>query len=102
MARYIDVDNLTTHLKDEIKGCERPFGGRAWGKSVAYGTELGLKMALSYVETLPTANVQEAKEGEWTGSWDYACSVCNKTFEYKTPHCPHCGAKMKNGSEDFI
>mgnify|MGYP003309290384 CR=1 FL=1 len=41
-------------------------------------------------------------KGEWSGNWDYYCSVCHKPFEYRTPHCPHCGAKMKNGSEDLI
>ena len=39
---------------------------------------------------------------EWSGNWDVYCSVCHKPFEYRTPHCPHCGAKMKNGSEDLI
>ena len=39
---------------------------------------------------------------QWEGTWDFYCSVCGKPFEYRTPHCPHCGAKMKNGSEDLI
>ena len=52
MARYIDADKLIAHLKDEIKACEPPFGGRANGKSIAYGTILGLKSAISFAETL--------------------------------------------------
>lgn len=40
-------------------------------------------------------------KGVWSGNWDFYCSVCHKSFEYRTPHCPHCGAKMKNGSEEF-
>lgn len=57
MSRYIDADKLIAHLKDEIEGCTPPVGGRPSGKSIAYGTELGLKMALSYAETLPSADV---------------------------------------------
>ena len=57
MARYIDADKLIAHLKDEIKGCEPPFGSRANGKSIAYGTKLGLKSAISFAETLSTADV---------------------------------------------
>ena len=44
----------------------------------------------------------DTTRGEWEGKWDYYCSVCRKPFEYRTPHCPHCGIKMNNGSEDLI
>lgn len=59
MKRYIDADKLIEHLKDEIEGCTQPVGSRPNGKSIAYGTELGLKMAISYAETLATADVVE-------------------------------------------
>lgn len=62
MARYIDADKLIAHLKDEIKACKPVFNGRANGKSVAYGTELGLKSAISYAETLATADVVPKSE----------------------------------------
>lgn len=62
MARYIDADKLIAHLKDEIKGCEPPFGSRANGKSIAYGTKLGLKSAISFAETLSTADVVSRSE----------------------------------------
>lgn len=58
MARYINADRLIAHLKDEIEGCCEPhYGGRINGKSVAYGTVLGLKSAISFAETLSTADV---------------------------------------------
>lgn len=57
MPRYIDAEKLIEHLKDEISRCEPPVGGRANGKSVAYGTMLGLKMAISFAETLPDEQV---------------------------------------------
>ena len=64
MARYIDADKLIAHLKDEIKECEIPSGSRANGKSIAYGTALGLKTAISYAKTLPTADVVLREELE--------------------------------------
>ena len=62
MARYIDADKLIAHLKDEIKECEIPLGSRANGKSIAYGTALGLKSAISFAETLSTADVAPKSE----------------------------------------
>lgn len=62
MARYIDADKLIAHLKDEIDACEPIFDGRANGKSVAYGTELGLKAAISFAETLSVADVVPKSE----------------------------------------
>lgn len=64
MARYIDADKLIEHLKDEIKACEPVFGGRANGRSVAYGTKLGLKSAISFAETLATVDVAPKSEVE--------------------------------------
>ena len=62
MARYIDADKLIAHLKDEIEGCKQSFNSRANGKGIAYGTELGLKSAISFVETLATADVVPKSE----------------------------------------
>ena len=64
MTRYIEADKLIAHLKVEIKECEIPFGSRANGKSIAYGTALGLKSAISFVETLSTADVVPKSEVE--------------------------------------
>jgi hypothetical protein len=64
MARYIDADKLIAHLKDEIKACEPVFGSRASGKSVAYGTQLGLKSAISFAESLSPADVVPKSEVE--------------------------------------
>lgn len=57
MPRYIDAEKLIKHLKDEISNCAPPIGGRAHGKSIAYGTAIGLKMAISFAETLPDEQV---------------------------------------------
>ena len=55
--RYVDADKLIAHLKDEMKVCHLPFGSRSGGKGIAYGTILGLKSAISFAETLATADV---------------------------------------------
>ena len=57
MARYIDADKLIAHLEDEIRECKPPQGGRAGGKSIAYGTMLGLKSAIAFADALATADV---------------------------------------------
>lgn len=57
MARYIDAEKLIQHLKDEIEECVPLLGGRAQGKTLAYGTMLGLKSAISFVETLSEEDV---------------------------------------------
>ncbi len=54
MARYIDADNFIEHIKDLIEECENPDVAT---QPITYGTVLGLKGALSYAETLPTADV---------------------------------------------
>lgn len=55
--RYVDADKLIAHLKDEMKECHLPFESRSGGKGIAYGTILGLKSAISFVETLATVDV---------------------------------------------
>lgn len=55
MQRYIDADNLIKHLKDEYGKCI-PSNDDRQGE-VAYGAMLGLKMAISYAETLSTTDV---------------------------------------------
>ena len=99
MARYIDADKLIAHLKDEIEGCKQPFGSRANGKGIAYGTELGLKSAISFAETLPTADVVPKSEGKWKKRGnEKTCSLCKFIYYSNNDEwnfCPNCGAKMK-------
>ena len=56
MARYIDADELVKYLKENIQECETP---RIDTEPIAYGSVLGLRCAMSYAETLPTADVVE-------------------------------------------
>lgn len=56
--RLIDADKLIAHLEDEIDECKIPFGSRANGKGIAYGTALGLKSAISFAKTAPTVDIK--------------------------------------------
>lgn len=58
MARYIDAEKMRSLLEEEIEGCGNPT---ADDNPIAYGTTLGLKMALSYAKTLPTAEPYQYK-----------------------------------------
>lgn len=49
---------------------------------------------------LIAAGYRKQVVGEWTGSWDFKCSICNEYNEYATEYCPHCGAK--NGKAVMI
>ena len=58
----------------------------------------GVVRLVREIETMPSEDVVEAKEGRWKGAGlgDYYCSLCCSTYsggnEYK--YCPNCGAKM--------
>lgn len=91
MSRCIDADKLIAHLKDEIEGCCEPhYGGRINGKSVAYGTVLGLKSAISFAETLSTADV--VPKNEWISVEDrlpesgVLCLLCCDVKRYDGTH----------------
>jgi hypothetical protein len=55
--RFIDADNLIEHLEDNVRECGNPDVAT---EPITYGCSLGLKGALSYARTLPTADVVEA------------------------------------------
>lgn len=45
------------------------------------------------VDSMPAADVQEVKHGEWFGT---VCSACGESTSdyYDCDYCPHCGARM--------
>ena len=93
MARYIDAENLIRHLEENIEEHDNPD---AYAHPIAYGSVLGLRCALSYAETLSTADVVEVKHAYWIeeGGKVPECSNCKKIFGNKGDYCIHCGAKM--------
>lgn len=86
MPRYIDADKAVKRF-EELHGNESNLLNM-------YNAE----WIVSFIEILPTADVQKVRHGKWgkksfcTGFFrcSECCAVWNRTFEY----CPHCGAKM--------
>lgn len=96
MTGYIDAEKMQSHLEEEIEGCGNPT---ADNNPIAYGTTLGLKMALSYAKTLPTADVAPVVHAHWKQVSEkyprYVCTACNHLFNNKGfKYCPFCGANM--------
>ena len=55
------------------------------------------------LKSIPAADVRENKRGKWKligadkrgRGGIFLCSVCDKTYPYKTLYCPNCGADMR-------
>lgn len=101
MVRYIDAEILT----EEIRSLKIYLGG----KDVFPDTTK--ESVLRVIDEQPTADVVEAKHGEWKQGVPYVCSICGKpapdeknTSEryscWISPYCPHCGAKMNGGNAE--
>ena len=103
MDEYINREKLRQHLLDEIEACNDPD---ACASMVNYGFELGLKHALSFVNTLPAEDVVKVKCGKWQehyafGCWHYDCPFCDDGYATsgrdETPpnYCQNCGNKLE-------
>ena len=81
MARYIDLDD------DEIIYCGND------GEYERYNIPTDV----------PTADVVERKNGDWTdigGIIRWGCPLCHHAYEIKYNYCPNCGARME-GKDDI-
>ena len=99
---YISKEMVIKHIKDTYEEIPLDVGSRQ------------LIAALkTYIENVPTADVQEVRHGEWFLLDDCAnegvyCSVCHKKVykkdyanqKLKSPRCPNCGAKMDGGKTE--
>lgn len=112
MARYIDAEKMQSLLEEEIEECDNPTAN---DNPIAYGTTLGLKMALSYAKTLPTADVAPVVHAAWLlagvdhfwNKYIFVCSRCKRREKVSQrkdlkdlPYC-HCGAKMYDPYNDY-
>ena len=85
---YIDAEKMQSLLEEEIEECGNPT---AEDNPIAYGTTLGLKMALSYAKTLPTADVAPIIHAHWIDKEENiyglspnilrVCSNCDTEYE---------------------
>ena len=100
MARYIDADELINYLKDLQKPMNIGFGEESVLVSI------NLKSLISSIESLPTADVRENVNGEWTDhrtlehDGEFYCSNCGFVLDSYIQgafynYCPNCGADMR-------
>lgn len=106
MNEYISREKLRQHLLDDIEACNDPD---ACESMVNYGFELGLKHALSFVDTLLAEDVAEVRHGAWIEKqipleWCeddvdivFECSICKVETPFTSDYCPNCGTKMDKG-----
>lgn len=112
MSRYIDADALTSKIRhfffeliNRVEPIMTDDGGAFDLKIVNPLLEVNKAIA-SIIREQPTADVVEAKHGEWfpidVGDCCYRCSVCNFVRDAylleEDNYCPHCGARM-DGAE---
>ena len=97
MARYIDID-------DTVKTFEKLHGEESTLLN-CYNAD----WIFSFLESQPTADVQEVRHGKWRSEivkitdWrgkeqsyyqPNSCSICHTGLRVRTNFCPNCGAKM--------
>lgn len=60
------------------------------------------KWLKTYFE-VTNADVAPVKHGHWRArmstTTSVKCTCCNNCYEYKTPYCPNCGAKIDGETE---
>lgn len=106
MSKYINLDKLIAHLQDEVKRCEVPLNSRAHGKTLAYGTELGLKMAVAFAQTLSDADSVEVvrckdcvkKDTSNCAMW-YDCEKCKGQWSWCNPN-DYCSYGERSKADD--
>lgn len=95
MPRYIDRDTALSH----------PFANGQYDKENANEHFIfGFEGYKEWLEQLPTVDAEPVKHGRWQKErnpmmyqivpYVYVCSQCGTAFEYETPYCGECGAKM--------
>ena len=105
MSRYVDIEPLEKEIERELTiGDIRIFSE----------FEEGVFRVYDAIKRTPTADVEEARHGEWISElvkkcdWKgnkqsyyqpISCSLCHEPQAIKYPYCPACGARMDGGKE---
>ena len=100
--RLIDADTLLENynLKDATK-----YGNKdAEQQAHSYDTLMMYEIA-DMIEDAPTIDAVPVVRGEWlvlNGKLVkcFECSACHALNDYKTRHCPFCGADMRKGGSN--
>lgn len=87
MARYIDANLLECYINDTNNIEE-------W-----LVNQYNADWIMRFIETAPTADVQEVKHGKWVYHYrlkKFVCLECGYETKHKPDfnYCPNCGAKM--------
>ena len=99
MKRYIDANKIIT---DAIKERKFVFQKEDLIKSEEVAVRTVYKDLAEFIDSQPTADVEEVKHGKWTrmtGRYEglFECSNCYFTSNKTTAYCEVCGAKMDGG-----
>lgn len=89
MPRYIDADATIRQLKRSYcTGCESLNGMQC--------RSCNIMDAIDIIDDQEVEDVVPAFHGRWLKHDGKAlCSLCDRSNkQYKSPYCPHCGAKM--------
>jgi hypothetical protein len=79
MAEYIEREKLSFHLASEIENCGEADSSH---RPIAYGSMLGLKTALSYVNTLPSVEVVRCKDCIYAVELDKHCDISRTAYRH--------------------
>lgn len=90
--RYIDIDAILKRF-EEIH----------WNESDLLNC-YNADWIVSFIETQPTADVQEVRHGKWQldrfdNAWCSVCHHCGSNNAEVSDYCPNCGAKMDGGKK---
>lgn len=96
MAEYIEREKLLFHLASEIENCGEADSSH---RPIAYGSMIGLKTALSCVNTLPSADVVEVVRCKDCKHYDFRNAKCLLHSEYADQYSS--GFNFEMYSKDF-
>ena len=95
MAEYIDRSKIAEMLNAVYED----------GWTTKYSVEMCLNLAQKTLLSLPAADVEEVKHGQWVFDASTIiprCTVCGEDAiaETVSPYCPWCGAKLDEEDEN--
>ena len=82
---------LTVYAEDEKEAREKAVDEFCNDMKNSYN------LSMTMVNEAKLLEVHELEPKWMPSGYGYVCAICGKDSEHKTPYCPHCGTKMKNG-----
>ena len=82
---------ITVHAEDENKARAAAIDEFCNDMKNSYS------LKSTVINSVQIKKVEEIEPMWLYADYSYSCSVCYKENDFRTPYCPHCGRKMKNG-----